>query len=198
MVPQEGSSSDGPLVSHLTQAQVREAAAARARENGFSVDASMPWVLSLSTAQRPYVWTAMLQEPGQPPPGFWLLIDDATGRTDFVMPMVAKAPGPPAGSDWLAKVKNGIQQVKYPIRLEDFLGVVQATGPRADSGGSTPDGRDFLEFTLRRERDGPARFELRCYIVTPEGWTGPKIVTAAELAYIDEAINRYVLGDGTD
>lgn len=140
----------------------------------------------------------MLQEPGKAPPGFWLLVDDETGKADFVMPTVVRSPEPPAGSDWLVRVKDGIRQVKYPIRMEDFLREVHATGIISDSGGSTPDGRMYLEFTLRLDQKLPARFELRCYITTPEGWTGPKIVTAAELAYIDAAINRYVLADGNN
>ncbi len=188
-----GADNDGVLVSRLTQAQVREIAAARARENGLQVDASMPWSLSLSTAKRPYVWTAMLMEAGRPPPGYWLLIDDETGKADFVFPMITRLPEPPGGSDWLFKVREAMKHVKYPLRLEDFLRQVHATGIQSNSGGSTSDGRMYMEFPLRRESEGPARFELRCYIDTPEAWTEPKTVTGAELAYIDAGTNRYLL-----
>lgn len=105
---------------------------------------------------------------------------------------------PPAGSDWLVKVKEGIRQVKFPIRIEEFLRQVHATGIDSDSGGTTLDGQVFLDYTLRKEKDSLARFELRCFVKTPEGWTGPKIVMRAELSYVDATLNRYLLIDGNN
>lgn len=196
--PSDDSRGGGVLRSRLTLEKVKEIAAARARENGFQVSASDPWGLSLRASERPYVWTVMLQAPGKAPPGYWLLVDDETGKADFMMPSVVKTREPPAGSDWLVKVKEGIREVKFPIRIEEFLRQVHASGIDSDSGGATPDGQVFLDYTLRNEKDSLARFELRCFVETPEGWTGPKIVTRAELSYVDATLNRYLLIDGNN
>jgi hypothetical protein len=139
----------------------------------------------------------MLQARGKPVPGYWVLVNDETGQADLMMATAGPASKMP-GSDWLARVQEGILRAKYPVPLEEFLNQVHATGIVSDSGGSTPQGRMFLEFTLRNESGTPARFELRCYIKAPKNWTDPKIVTGAELAYIDAAINRYVLTDGNN
>jgi hypothetical protein len=196
--PSADSRGGGVLRSRLTLEKVKEIAAARVRENGFQVTASDPWTLSLRADERPYVWTVMLQVPGKAPPGYWLFVNDETGKADFVMPTVVRTSEPPAGSDWLVKVKEGIRQVKFPIRIEEFLRQVHATGIDSDSGGATLDGQVFLDYTLRKEKDSLARFELRCFVATPEGWTGPKIVTRAELSYIDATLNRYLLIDGNN
>lgn len=186
-------STDGVLVSHLTQARVKALAAAEARRNGFAVDATGPWTLSLDARQTGAIWTAMLQEPGKNPPGYWLQIaDDDTGRAGFVMPQL-KAVGSPAGSDWLIRVQEALATIKYPIVLEDFLREAHLTGIENTGGGTAPDGRFFLTYTLHQEKDSPVRFEVECYYTAPDGWTGRKMVHGAELTYWDAARYRYVL-----
>lgn len=134
----------------------------------------------------------MLTIPGKASPGYWLMVDDLTGKADFVMPHI-KANEVPVASDWLSKVQQVLRRMRYPIQIEELLRQINSDGLEPSGGGTLQTGCMYLEYTIRREQDWPARFELRCYIETPKNWTEPKFVTAAEVAYIDEKLNRYRL-----
>ena len=139
----------------------------------------------------------MLQEAGKAPPGYWLTVpDDDSGRAEFVMPEINLIT-PPPGSDWLIKVHKALIKITYPVMLEDFLRQAHLDGIANSGGGGMPDGRSFLTYTLRSEKDSPVRFEVECYITTPDGWAGRKIVHGAEIAYWDALLNRYILKDGS-
>lgn len=109
------------------------------------------------------------------------------------MPILKAGRIHPENADWLFKVDEAIKQTTFPIELERFMRSAQFAGAAPTGGGSTEAGRFFLEYELRAEKDVPARFEIRCYYTTPEGDTGPKMVTAAELAYWDTKLYRYLL-----
>jgi hypothetical protein len=173
-------------------AQVKEIAAARARENGFVVTAAEPWTLALQIRAEGNVWVAQLMNSSGPSP-YWLHIADATGKAEFVMPMVVAEQKRVEGADWLFKLDEALGKLSLPLKMEDVLRAVDLTGVASGMGGRAVDGRFFEDYTLRVDGELPARFELRCYYTLPEGWPGPRIVSSAELAYIDAKTCRYRL-----
>jgi hypothetical protein len=181
------------LVGHHTSpAQIKEIAAARVRDTGYDVNGTDPCQLALQIRPTGNVWVAMLLLPNGPSP-FHLFIEDATGNAEYLAPIV-KAEVLPQGdnSDWLIKVDSVLKHARYPIELETLKRAAYFTDSEFSMGGSE-NGRTFLDYTIRQDGHGPARFDLRCFVTEPEGDGGPKMVTAAEIAYWDAKVYRYRL-----
>lgn len=192
--PVKSTKPSAPAVSttpRLSLERVREIAVARTRANGFDVKVSDPWTFALQFNDNERIWAAILWLPGKTP--FQLYINDATGEASFLAPEIHPDQRFAVGPDWLESVADVLSRTRYPIDLEEFMRAAHFAGAEFTMGGTTADGRPFLDYAMRRERDTPARFEVRCYYETPRGSSGPKIVTAAELSYTDAKVNRYLL-----
>ncbi len=182
----------GKVTSRLSVARVKEIAAARARANGFQVEASAPWTVALQVNEHGYLWVVTLVTQNGPAP-YWLHVDDATGGAEFVMPIFQGQQKFAEDADWLIKVDESLKRSVYPIELESLMRAAHFATATPTGGGTTTDGRFFFDYTLREEKDIPARFEVRCYYTMPQGMAGPKIVIAADLAYVDAKTYRYLL-----
>lgn len=184
---------DRPLKSQLSPREVRQIATARAARNGFVVDKPDDWQVTLFFGEQGLKWTALVY----PTPGrrsAWVEINDATRQAEFVAPEIHFEQKFAEGSDWLIKIDDALRQTTFPIELETLMKTAHFAGAECNGGGSTTDGRAFLEYRLRTDVAAPARFELRCYYREAPGvGPNPKMVTAAELAYIDARTFRYLL-----
>lgn len=178
---------------HLSLDRVKEIAVARTRANGFTTEVTDPWSLALQFNGNERIWVALLFQPGKSVPPFEVYVNDATGEANFLSPEVHGEQHFAADADWLEKIAGALAQVHYPIDLDDLIRTGHFAGAECSMGGSTPDGRLFLEYALRRESDLPARFVVTCYYTEPRGAAGPKMVTAAKLVYVDAKLNYYLL-----
>lgn len=137
-----------------------------------------------------YRWNVHLLQHGAPAP-YWLTIDDVTGRAEFTLPIVQLEQRPVPDAGWLRQIDETVRTAVFPIAIELLLRYPALANAKPSGGGSTGNGRAFLEYTLRQESGSPARFELRCYHVVSPAAAEPIIVTHAELAYVDAGLNRW-------
>lgn len=180
-----------PVSTRLSVDQVKQLAAARAQANGFTMPHDTPWATSLAVEKTGYVWAAHAVGPRLQP--FWIQIDDASSKAEFVMPTIHVEQKFPPGADWLIKVDKALREAKYPIPLEELMRTAHFADAIPMGGGGTRDGRAYLEYSLRWEdRSSPVRFDVRCYHLIPKG-VEPIVVTSAEIAYIDANVYRYRL-----
>lgn len=185
------SSEPKPPGARLTPSQVKHIVAKRALANGWHVEASEPWDLTFQLRGHERVWVAILKTEDI---DYWLLVDDATGSAEFMMPTLHPQEHPhPPGEDWLAKIDDGLARTKYPIGIEQLLRNLHLEGVTCDGGGRFDEKTFFLDYTLRHEKDTPARFNLRCYYLDPGTDAHPKIIIHAELTYVDSYVRSYRL-----
>lgn len=181
-----------PVSSRLSVQQVKEAAAAKARANGFEVSAAEPWSVALQVSEKGYNWSAHLIKDGVPS-SYWLHIDDATGHAEFVMPMIKFEQRLQPNADWLFKIDDTLHKTIFPISLETLLRLPALAPAQPTGGGRSLDGRIYLEYTLKQEGPSPERIEVRFYHRPQSSPVDPIVVTSAELAYVDAAVYRYRL-----
>lgn len=182
-----------PVVSRLTPQAVKQIATARAAQNGFRLNNADSWQVTLSVGDQGLKWIA-LSYPTPGSPAAWVEINDATSQAEFVAPEIRIEQKFAEDSDWLVQIDDALRKTTFPIEMEAFMRAAHFAGASLSGGGGTPDGRSYLEYTLRPDVAMPARFEIRCYYREDAG-PGPnrKMATGAELAYVDAQTFRYLL-----
>lgn len=176
----------------MTVAEVKAAAVAKARANGFIVATDEPWSLALQVAKQGLTWNAHLMKT-EMPAGYWLHIDDATGKTEFVMPMMKLEQTLPPNNDWLFKIDEALRATSLPAPLETLLRLPALAMAEPSGGGGTADGSAYLEYALRQKLGSPERIEVRFYHRPQTASTETLVVTGTELAYVDDGTYRYRL-----
>lgn len=148
-----------PAHPRLSEAEVKRIVVTRTRGNGFETSVLDPWNVSFRPEGLTYVWAAYLNMKGLPE-GFLLNVDDSTGNAEFLTPIFKASEEPEAGVNWLNKVSVALQNVSYPLKLETLMQRAHFTKARSSGGGTTSDGRMYVEYTLQKEFTTPARFEV--------------------------------------
>lgn len=183
----------GRLTSRMTIAQVTERVQSESTARGYAIAPSKDWSYSLTQQEGRRTWT-IYPQARIASPSSWFIVDDQSGAVDFVAPMIMQPSTEAAitNNSSLSRVAKALDNLVYPLPLEEFLRRAQLFGLTAESGGSNNETL-FLDYTLQREKDSIERFEVRCYYQFPQGEFGPKLVVRAELAYWDSNFNRYIL-----
>ncbi|MBX3735811.1 MAG: hypothetical protein KF715_03900 [Candidatus Didemnitutus sp.] len=191
-VPSPAPVMTGRLSSRMTIAQVTDRVQSEAKLRSYALTSTSQWTFSLGLDKGRRIWTVYATAPDGSP-NSWFRVDDDSGAVDFIMPMLQVSASASVADDRLTRVAKALEEIVYPLPLDDFLKQAQLAGSAAQSGGRLSETIWFLEYTLRHEKDSPERFEVRCYYMLPHGEFAEKLVVRAELAYWDEQLYRYRL-----
>lgn len=182
----------GRLTTTLTEERVIELATACIEQNGFVVPDDLEWTTAIQNRETGLVWSVHTSIKGHPDP-FWIHVDETTEHAEFVMPIIVPDARDEAGRDWLIQTYLKIVEIEYPVRFEDFLRRAYLSAAKPTGGGNNPEKGLYLNYTLREDSPSPARFIVRVFHKAPPGAKGTKLVTDAQLIYIDSATYEYQL-----